>query len=301
MKACLLSTSLLIVLLCGGCNLFKRPPTTIPELNTIKDIFQAQKTIEKSTTEIKAATSDIIKETQSIKNETNKTKTKVTLLDRKKIEPHLNKIDESSVTIEKNIQEINTTVAGLSSATILLNNAGEKITNIEEALKKVGEERENAIKARDKAIQDKNSQLHKTLQWIIVGCIVFAGIFIVLFIMHGSKFGLTGSAICIVICSISIFIQTYFIYVVIAGGFILLGLISLLVYNIIIKNKAFREVINTVEVTQDNLSLEDREKLFGGKGETGIMDTIQSRSTMNLIKKEKSRMSNLWEYAKNKK
>ena len=43
---------------------------------------------------------------------------------------------------------------------------------------------------------------------------------------------------------------------------------------------------------------ERRIKLFGGQGETGIMDGIQSRNTMYLVQKEKKKMSNLWTYAK---
>lgn len=297
MKTCLLSTILVVLLLCIGC---KNSITTIPELNTIEDISQAKETIKKSTTEIKAATTDIIKETQSIKNEAGRTKAKVTLSDRKKIEPHLDKINKSSVIIEENIQNINTTVAELFGATSLLNNAGAKINNIEDALTKMEKERNDAINAKIKAEKDRDSALHEALRWLILASIVGAGALGVFGFMYSSKSCLTLSAVCIVVMSVAIFVETCFIYLVIGGGVILAALIGLIIYNIVIQKKAFREVINTVEIAQDNMTIGSREELFGGRGETGIMDSIQSKNTMALIKKEKNKMSNLWSYAKRK-
>ena len=293
---------LAILLLCGGCSLFqqKDPTPALPEMNTGEDVGEAKSIIANSTKEIKGATSEITTATQTIKDETSETKGKIPAEVKKQIEPHLHKIDVSSATIEKNTQEINKAVAELAGAESLLANAKGKIKSIEDSLETMTKERDEAIKDRDEAIADSKSQLKKTLRWITVGCIILAGVFAVLFVLHGSKFGLTGAAICAVVCAISIFVQTYFIYVAIAGGLILLGLIGALVYQVIVKNKAFKEVVETVEVVQDNMPESTKTKLFGGAGETGIMDTIQSPSTMELVRKEKSKMDKLWSYAKRK-
>jgi hypothetical protein len=109
---------------------------------------------------------------------------------------------------------------------------------------------------------------------------------------------LTLSAICVVVMSVAIFVETYFIYLVIAGGLILLGLVGVLVWNISIQKRAFKEVVETVEIAQENLPEEARNKLFGGNGETGIMKGLQNQNTMNLVQKQKQKMSNLWHYAK---
>jgi hypothetical protein len=101
--------------------------------------------------------------------------------------------------------------------------------------------------------------------------------------------------------SIAIFVETYFIYLVIGGGIILLGLVGFVIYNIIIQKRAFKEVVDTVEVAQSQMSDSARTRLFGGEEETGVMDTIQSPSTMELVKKEKAKMSNLWSFSKRKK
>lgn len=290
-----------MILLVGGCSLFqKKDDTTMPELNTGKDVAQAQSIVEKSTKEIGKATQDIAEETQAIKKETDKTRVKIPPEVKASIDPHLDKINDSTNTISKNTQDINKSVAELAGATSLLDNAGEKVSSLENALVKITKERDDARKAEEEALKAKNSQLHESIRWVIIGTMILTGVFSVLFFMHGSKFGLTGAAICAVVCVIAIFIETYFIYVAIAGGIMFLILIGALVYNVFIKNKAFTEAVETVEVTKDNLSKKAKEKLFGGEGETGLMNTIQSQSTMALVKKEKSKMAKLWSYAKKK-
>ena len=76
MKAILPLVLVIVILLVGGCGLFqpKNEIITKPELNTGKDISQAQKTIAKSKKEITSATEDITKETQTIKDEATATK-----------------------------------------------------------------------------------------------------------------------------------------------------------------------------------------------------------------------------------
>ena len=43
---------------------------------------------------------------------------------------------------------------------------------------------------------------------------------------------------CIVVMSIAIFVEAYFVYVVIGGGIILAALVGVFVYNIIIQKRA---------------------------------------------------------------
>ena len=81
--------------------------------------------------------------------------------------------------------------------------------------------------------------------------------------------------------------------IIIFGGIVLIGLIGSLGWNIIVQKKAFSQVVNTVEVAKSALPVEKKTELFGGEGQTGIMDSIQNLSTMALVKKEKSKMS-LW-------
>jgi len=300
MKA-ILPIVLAIILLCGGCDMFQsRKVTTKPELNTGKDISQAQKTIEESSKEITSATKDITKETQIIKDEATATKGKLPADVKEKIDPHLDKITTSSSAIESDAQDINKAVANLSGAESLLDNASQKIVVTEKALNTMEKERDDALIAQKEAEEARDSALHNAIKWLIMASIVGAGALGVFGFMYHSKMCLTLAGVCIVIMSIAIFVEAAFIYLVIGGGLILVSLVGFTIYNIFIQQKAFKEVVNTVEVAQDNMDPEVKERLFGADGETGVMDTIQSPETMELIKKEKSKMAGLWSYAKRK-
>jgi hypothetical protein len=163
-------------------------------------------------------------------------------------------------------------------------------------------QKENAKikKERDKAIEDKNSTIQKMLKWLIGISIVGCSVCFVVFFMFGSKWGIGGAIACGGVLVISIALQKFFLYFALAGAGLLLMIIVILIYNVWIKNRAFTEVVNTVEVTQDKLAETDKKELFGGVGENGLMDKIQSKTTMDMVKKEKVKMSRLWDYAKKK-
>jgi len=300
MKAILPILLVIVLLLFGGGCGKSQQTTSDPALNTGKDITQAQATIKESSKEITSATEDITKETQIIKDETTATKGKLPANIKEKVDPHLDKINTSSSAIETDAQNINKAVANLSVAEGVLENASQKIVITEEALNNMEEERNIALEAQKKAEEDRDSALHDAIQWLILASIVGAGALGVFGFMYNSKMCLTLAAVCIVIMSISIFIEAAFIYLVIGGGLILVSLVGFTAYNIFIQKKAFKEVVNTVEVAQDNMDPEVKEKLFGAAGETGMMDTIQSPETMELVKKEKGKMTGLWSYSKRK-
>lgn len=204
----------------------------------------------------------------------------------------------SSLQIKTITEDIVPIQSSLSEVPVKMEEIGESTIKYEETMKGLEKDRDKAFEEKEKAIREKNEKMHKVLRWVVVGCIVGIGVFGVLAVMYGSRLGLTLAAMCIATMSIAIFVETYFTYVVIGGGILALGLVGLLVYNVILQKKAFSEVVNTVEIAQDNMEEDTRNKLFGGDGETGIMDTIQHPSTMDLVKKEKQKMSRLWRYAK---
>jgi len=298
---------LILILMCsGGCKMLcdnwgmfcQELPTTKPEVNTLEDIKGAQETINNSSAVIEKASGEIKTEVNKINTETIEVQSKIPEETKESINPHLKTIKESSTAILEDTSTIDKATAELSGAQSLLDNAGKKVVVVESALDKMARERDLALEAKRKAEEARDAAIHKALKWLTIACVIAAGALGVFGFMYQSKMCLTLSAICIVVMSISIFIETYFIYVAIAGGIILAALVAMLIYNIIIQKKAFKEVVDTVEVTQENLSKENRKKLFGGKGQTGIMDGLQSKTTMDLVQKEKGKMSKLWMYAK---
>lgn len=306
-KLFLILTMVIILLSNSGCNtmcnkfgLFCPDSVNPPEYNITEDINNAQKVINESTATINESTDSIRNETNKIDRETTLVKDKIPKEIKPAINPHLNSITESSQIIKEETIGINKATAELSAANSLLENAEQKVITTEGVLDAITKERDNAVAAQKRAEEARDSALHKAVRWLILASIVGAGALGVFGFMYRSKMCLTLSAVCIVIMSIAIFVETYFIYLVIGGGIILLGLVGFLIWNIIIQKRAFKEVVDTVEITKNNLSLEKKAELFGKDGQTGIMDSIQSPSTISKVKEEKAKMSNLWGYAKDK-
>jgi hypothetical protein len=301
MKTKLLCITLLMILMCSGCSMCEsfgwfcdEPPTDDPKYQINKDLSEVQEAIEEKTTVINQATEEINKEADSIKNETTSVANKVPDENRPAINPHLVNIKKSSDAIKKEASNIESASTDLLASKDILKTAEKKVEVTQEAINKV-------IKERDEAIEARDSALHKTLRWLIVGCIVGCGAFIVLFFYTGSKGGLTAAGGCGIVLIIAIAVNKFITYLAIGGGVLLLIMACILLYNIYIKNKAFSQVVDTVEVAQDNMSEEARNKIFGGEGEQGIIKNVQSKETVDLVHKEKNKMSSLWNYAKNKK
>ena len=299
-----------LMLMCSGCGdwmcdnlgwFCKDTPSNKPEVNTLQDVEEAYKTVEESSGVIEKASGEISNEANKINTEANEVKGKISGETKLEIDPHLDSIKESSKAILEDTTTINKATAELEGAKSLLDNAGKKVIIIETALDTMTAERGAAIEAKRKAEADRDSQMQKMLQWLIISCIVGAGICVVAFFAFGNKTGLIGAGACILILALASFVQAYFIYLAIIGGCLLLLLLIGLIWNIIVQKRAFSQVVETVEVAQDNMSEEARNKIFGGEGEQGIMKNVQNKETVDLVQKEKNKMSSLWNYAKNKK
>ena len=297
---------IILLLMCSGCDMMCKEwgwfcddtITQVPTQNTQEDIKNATDIVTQSSETISQATGEISEEANKITAETTEVQRKIPPEAKKQIDPHLITIKESSTAILEDATIINKATAELAGAKSLLKGAEKKVVITEEALNKMAGERDLAVESKRRAEADRDSALHKAIKWLIMSCIVGAGALGVFGFMYGNKMCLTLSAVCIVIMSIAIFVETYFIYLVIGGGIILACLVALMIYQIYVQKKAFKEVVNTVEIAQENLSEDAKTKLFGGKGQTGIMDALQSKNTMDLVQKEKNKMSDLWTYAK---
>ena len=292
----------LILLFSSGCGLLcdnfgifcEAPLVNKPEFNIKEDIKNAQITIKNSTTAIEKASQEISIEANKINQEISEVPTGV----KSGIASHLNIIKKSSTTIIKGTTKINKATAKLSSAQSLLENAGQKIEVTEGVLDIVIKERDSALVAQKRAEEEKDSQMQKMLQWLIISCIIGAGICVVAFFMFGNKNGLIGAGACVLVLTLASFVQAYFIYLAIIGGCLLLLLLVGLIWNIMVQKKAFSQVIDTVEIVKNNLTEDKKTELFGKEGETGKMNSIQSQSTQSMVKKEKEKMT-LWNSIKN--
>jgi len=291
---------MMVILLCStGCqNLIKKEDPAV--FTTGTNISDASTAVDEGTEKIKVSTEEIKAQAQDIFQEATMAESKVSPSNKTKVSPHLEEIKTSSTKIVEQTNNIDRATVKLVTAKDLLGRAEEQANAMQDEIDVLQEEKNLAIEQRDKAIEDKNSAIQRTLRWVIVGCIFGIGIFAVVFFVYGSKIGLVGAGASAVILAVASFVEKYFVYLALAGGGIALVVVGILLYTIFVSKRGLREVIETVELAQDNMTKEAREKLFGKTGETGMMNEIQSKTTMDIVRREKQRLSNLWNYAKKK-
>jgi hypothetical protein len=73
--------------------------------------------------------------------------------------------------------------------------------------------------------------IQNILKWLITASIIGVGFFGVLFFLYQSKLGLVASAVSIAILLLSLFIQQFLIYLIMAGGALGLALLAFLTYQ----------------------------------------------------------------------
>jgi hypothetical protein len=299
MKKIILTSLLVLILFTSGC--WKQQeidPTKPIDQKTKQDLENAAAKIDKSTKIIDEKTKSITEESNNIQSETVEVKSKVSEENKAAVTPHLDNINQSSKTIIAETQAITMANVDLKTAKELIHTAENKVVATDKVLEVLVKERDAALKQAKEAKEAKDSALHNMLQWLIIGCIAGAGVFVVVFFMTGSKGGIMGAAACGVVLIIAIAIESFFLYFAIAGAVLLLGMVGLLIYNVWTQRKAFSEVVDTVEITKDNLTPEVKNKIFGVADDKGLMKRIQSPMTMKMVERTKKGIPNLWMYAK---
>ncbi len=288
-KNLLLITIVILLFFTSGCDLFQKNKEhlLIPDFKIKEDLNRSITGIETNTAIIVKKTEIISTKAQSIYNSATIIESEIPDENKEKINPHLESIKENSKSIIKNSQEILKVNMSIQEIKNILISAKDKVKSTDLILEKLVKERDEALEAKKIAEEQKNSQLHKTLQWLIAACIVGCGAFIILFFFTGSRGGLFAAGGCGLVLIIAIFVDKYIAYLAIAGGAILLLMVGVLVYNIYVKNKALLEIVDTVEITKSELSDESKLKIFGEKKKIGETKKIQSPSTEAEIKKIK--------------
>lgn len=285
-----------LLIICGCENITSK--TESKNYNASQDIKNIEKNISENSSNITKSSENIEERAKEIREEANEAEIKISEENKKEIKPHIDKIKENSNEIIEESTNIQHYSDKILSSKDLLNDANNKIKLMEGDINQIQKERDKALKERDKAIEAKNSQLKKMLQYLIVGSLALTGLFAALFFFTGSKIGMIGAVGCGIVMATAMFVEAFMTYIIIGGAIIFIVLIALLIYNIYKQKKAFFEVVDTVEIAQEHLDPSTRNKIFGGTGETGIMDTIQSSSTIQMVKDAKKKMSKLWYYSK---
>jgi hypothetical protein len=285
----MLNKKIVILCICISLLLLGCPGPNTRSVDPQKDLIESSKTIDENTEIVSLSTDHIQQENDTIKKSATQIGKDLPVDHAPVIGPNLQNIKDSSTEIQISAEKIKTAAVGLKATSKVVKNTSDVVGDITKDMEK-------AIVERDKAIADKNSAIHKTLKWVIVGCIFAISICSIVFFIYGSKFGLIGAGAAAVVLGVSAFVDIYFAYLAIAGGIIALGVVVVLIWQIVAHHKISKQLVETTEVAKMNMTKEEKEKVFGG--DRSVMNLIQSSSTQEFVKKIKSELPNLLQYMK---
>jgi hypothetical protein len=276
-----------IVLLLAGCP----GPVNVRSVNPVGDLDASSKLIDKNTETINLSTDNIEKENSTIKNSTLSVESAIPPDHMPIVGPNLQNIQDSSNEIQISAEKIKTAVGEIKDTGKIIKGTSNTVSNITTELKKTQE-------ALKKAQDEKNSIVQKMLTYLIIGSILGSIAFMAAFFLFGNKYGIYGGLVCACTLVVSIFVQKFFEYIAIFGGCIFLLLIILLFISIFKYKKAISETVSSTEIIKDVLPAETKAKLFGDNNNDGIIDTIQSSTTKDIVKQIKNNLPSLWAYSK---
>ncbi len=290
-KLCIISV-LIILLLSGGCDFWKSKNTNVPTFHTSKNISTAIKKIDENTKEIKKTTKNIKESAEDIKNNIVKIDDKIDDNVKQEIDAHLKSITNGSSSIIANVGTINNNLNNISSSTSEIKESNKQIGELENLVVKLEKERDDAIKDKEELENKSQEKLNTMLIYLIGASIVACAGFAILFVFSGNKMGILGCGISVLVLIIATTLKVYFLWVAIAGGVMLLLFMAFMAYNILTKNKAFKELVSGFEITKSKLSPDQKEELFGGTGDGNIgkIGEAQSPATVEMIKRERNKI-----------
>lgn len=170
-----------------------------------------------------------------------------------------------------------------------------KVEQIEKEAQGILDAKLKAEKERDEALEREKDATSRMLRWLIVICVIGVGLAVPLAIFGSPYAGMGLGASAIAVLVVAITVNAYLDYIAIAG-LVLIGLAAaLLIYKMFIKDKAIREVVQTVEAAKQQLPAEERKRIFGDGAVPGLAFQMQSSSTENMVHGIRTRMKNMWE------
>jgi len=120
-------------------------------------------------------------------------------------------------------------------------------------------------------------QVLKSNNWLFTLSIIGAGAGFFAF-LNGSSKGLQFMAACFIVISLIIGVTKYS---AIIAAITMIGTVCLMIYTILVKNKALREVVQGVQEIREEVSTEDYSV-------DSALDLAQSKTTKSIVKKIKA-------------
>ena len=146
------------------------------------------------------------------------------------------------------------------------------------------------LKEKINELQSSNDKLLKTMMaWISVCCVVGIGVSLVIGFFFKTPMAFMIAAGCVATLGVSVAVSLYLQYIAwVALSVLGLGFVAAVIYvavQIKNKDKAVSELVHTGEVVKTYLPNNSRKKIFGNKVEPGVANAIQSKSTIDMVRK----------------
>jgi biopolymer transport protein ExbB/TolQ len=154
---------------------------------------------------------------------------------------------------------------------------------------KFEKEREAYKKQIEELSSERDSALQKVLLAMIVGSIGLTAISVALCIYGNSRM-IIGACTGLVTLGIAMAMRTHGKIFATGMGITIAIIIGLIIYQVFRSKrseKALEETVHSVEAMKQSLEEEDRQRIFGSGAHTGMLHTIQSESTQELVQEKR--------------
>jgi len=268
-------------------------PTT-----TIQQQVQQSRTVGKQVTN---SGESVQKDAQDILKEADKAQSKLPAEAQRAVSPHLNKIKQHAGSITTEAEKIKQ--LGLQ--------LGQVAANLEASIVEVDQlksfnsdqasqldTKDAQIEALEKELTNVKAEKNNYLKYLVVAGALLMAISITLcFVVNNPKmvYGAVGGLILILVALFVQALTKYFIWVGLAGGLTIVGLVIWQVLEYRSKHHALEEVVETTELAKDGLSAKERLRLFGTGADHGHIGNMQSKGTHKEVSKIRNRKKHKWE------
>ncbi len=157
--------------------------------------------------------------------------------------------------------------------------------NAKEYKKKIAEQADEITKLRN----ENTKMIQSMLAWVSVICVIGIGVSLLIgFVLRTPVAFLVASG-CAATLGVSIAVTIYMksigLVAIVCMGVGLLVASVYVIMQIINRDKVVKELVGTSEVAKQNLTAENKKKVFGGDDKPGLVEEIQSPVTKKFVAK----------------
>lgn len=276
----------------AGCELGKNPPKPNTETPVLPDMGPAISNVKdasKQTNDIGKKVDDsattIEKHTTDIEKNTPETSKPV-------IQPSIDGIRGETKELKDSSNELKLVSDRLKDAETKLSN--EK-SNVDKWVKYAGKA-DDQISALQKKLDDaqseNNEMFKKAMLYLVVICVIGLGVCSVLIFWLQNKTAVMvaiGFATTMAIAlGVSFYMKAIAVVAISVLGVAFLGVLGYMAYQLFLTKKIEEELVQTNEITKQQLEPAARERLYGYGAEPGKIDLVQSKATKARVKEIRS-------------